>query len=184
VKLSQAIADWLFERIGLDVGLTGDLLEERARGRSALWYWNQVALAMLVGVWSVVRHRKADAFRVVAMGFALEYLAILAWALYGFRVPDLSIEQWLIQSLGALLIGVSIGWLIADREYPLPTVILFVICISIWFLGRDLAWVRLMIESIDRPMFRPEIVMFFLTFVSQDVGLVIGGALAPHRKRS
>jgi hypothetical protein len=159
-------------------------MEERARGRSALWYWTQVALAMLVGVWSVVRNHKADTFRVVAMGFALEYLAILAWALYGFHVPDLSMEQWLIQSLGAVLIGLLIGWLIADREHPLPSVILFAICISIWFLGRDLSWVRLLITSVDRPMFRPEIAMFFLTFVSQDVGLVIGGALVSQRKRT
>jgi hypothetical protein len=36
----------------------------------------------------------ADIFRVVTMGFALEYLVILVWSLYGFRVPDLSIEQW------------------------------------------------------------------------------------------
>jgi hypothetical protein len=184
VKLSQAIADWLFERIGIDVGLTGDLSEERARGRSAIWYWTQVAMAVLVGVWNVVRHRKADAFRVVAMGFALEYLAILLWDLYGFRVPELSLEQWAIQSFGALLIGVLIGWLIADREHPLPTVILFTICISIWYLGRDLSWVKLLIASVDRPMFRPEIVMFSLTFVSQDVGLVIGGVLAPRRKQT
>ncbi len=91
MKLSQAVADRLFERIGLDVGLTGDLQEERARGRSALWYCTQIPMAVLVGVWNVVRDHKADAFRVVAMGFALEYLAILLWAVYGFRVPELSI---------------------------------------------------------------------------------------------
>jgi hypothetical protein len=174
----------LFKRAGLDVGLTGDLLEERACGRSALWYWSQVAIAMLAGVWNFVRNHKGDAFRVVAMGFALVYLAVLAWNLYGFRVPDFSIEQWALQSFGVLLIGILIGWLIADREHPLPTVILFAICISIWFLGRDLSWIRLLIASVDRPMFRPEIVMFFLTFVSQDVGLVIGGALVRPRKRS
>lgn len=184
MKSSQAVTHWLFERFDVDVGLTGDLLEERALGRSALWYWTQVAIAMFVGIWNVVRHHKAHAFRVVAMGFALEYLAILLWGLYGFHVPEFSIEQWLIQSLGALLIGVLIGWLIADREHPLPTAILFAICVSIWFLGHDLFWVRLLIASADRPMFRPELVMFFVTFFSQDVGLVIGGALAPHRKRS
>lgn len=184
MKLSEAVADWLFERIGADIGLRGDLLEERARGRSALWYWTQVAMAVLVGVWNVVRHHKADALRVVAMGFALEYLVILAWNLYGFRVPDLSIEQWALQSFGVLLTGILIGWLIADREYPLPTVILFAICISIWFLGRDLFWVKLLIASIDRPMFRPEIVMFFLAFFSYDLGLVIGGALVNPRKRT
>jgi hypothetical protein len=184
VKISQAIADRLFERMGLDVGLTGDLLEERARGRSALWYWIQVAMAILAGIRSVVRNHKADVFRVVAMGFALVYLTTVLWNLYGFRVPELSIEQWVIQSFGVLAIGIFIGWLIADREHPLPTVMVFAIIVSIWFLGHDLFWVRLLIASVDRPMFRPDVAMFFLTFFSQYVGLVIGGALVRPRKRT
>ncbi|HEX3878038.1 MAG TPA: hypothetical protein VHW24_13690 [Bryobacteraceae bacterium] len=184
MKLSQAIANCLLDRGGLDVGLRGDLLEERARGRSALWYWRQVAVAILAGVWSGARDHKVDVLRVLTMGFALEYLVILIWSIYGFRVPYLSTEQWAIQSLGVLILGVLIGWLIADREQPLPTVIMFVICESLWFLGHDLSWVKLLVASVDRPMFRPDIVEFFMAFVLQNVGLVIGGMLVRQRKEA
>jgi hypothetical protein len=118
------------------------------------------------------------------MGFALEYLVILIWSIYGFRVPYLSTEQWAIQSLGVLILGVLIGWLIADREQPLPTVIMFVICESLWFLGHDLSWAKLLVASVDRPMFRPDVVQFLMAFVLQNVGLVIGGMLVRQRKEA
>ncbi len=43
MRSSHAVAIWLFERLGLDVALTGDLLEECQRGRSAIWYWRQAS---------------------------------------------------------------------------------------------------------------------------------------------
>jgi hypothetical protein len=183
VKSSQAIANWLFDLIGLDVALTGDLLEEREHGRSKIWYWRQVLVALCVGIRDAVRNHKVDALRVVAMGFAMQYLVIFLWTLYGFRVPDLSLEQWMIQSWGSLLTGVLIGWLIADREHPIPTVILFVICSVIWFLGRDLFWVKMLVQSMDRPMFRPDLIMYFMTLFSEAAGLVIGGILVRPRKQ-
>ena len=48
MKSSQAIANWLFERVGLDVALSGDLLEERERRRSAIWYSRQVLIAAIL----------------------------------------------------------------------------------------------------------------------------------------
>jgi len=36
MRSSHSIAAWLFERMGIDVALTGDL-EECARGRSVMW---------------------------------------------------------------------------------------------------------------------------------------------------
>ena len=39
----------MFDRLDLDSALAGDLLEERARGRSALWYWRQVVIASMPG---------------------------------------------------------------------------------------------------------------------------------------
>jgi hypothetical protein len=184
MKSSQAIANWLFERVGFDVALTGDLLEERERRRSAICYWRQVLIAVCVGIWDAIRTHKVDALRVVAVGFAMQYLVIFLWARASFNVPDLSLEQWMIQSWGVLLMGVLIGWLIADREYPVATVILFVICLAIWFLGRDLFWVRMLVASIDRPMFRPDLVMYFMTLFSHAAGLAIGGMLVRPRKPS
>jgi hypothetical protein len=182
MKSSQAIANWLFDRVGLDVALTGDLLEERGCMRSALWYWRQILIGVCVGIRDALRTHKVDALRVVAVGFAMQYLGIFLWARASFNVPDFSLEQWMIQSWGVLLVGVMIGWLIADREHPLPTVILFMSCMSIWFLGSDLFWVKMVVASVDRPTFRPEIVLFFMTFFSENAGLLIGGMLVRPRK--
>jgi hypothetical protein len=114
MKSSQAIANWPFESVGLDVALTGDLLEERKRRRSAIWYWRQVLIGMCVGIWDAIRNHKVDALRVAVVGFAMQYLVIFLWARATFNVPDLSLEQWMIQSLVVLLVGVLIGWLIAE----------------------------------------------------------------------
>src|SRR5215475_7240217 len=51
MRTSRAIAVWLFDRLDLDSALFGDLLEERARGRSAFWYWRQVVIAMCLVIW-------------------------------------------------------------------------------------------------------------------------------------
>jgi hypothetical protein len=51
MRSSHATAVWIFERLGLDVALAGDLLEERARGRSTTWYRRQVLFAICTGIW-------------------------------------------------------------------------------------------------------------------------------------
>ena len=178
----KSTAHWLLERMGLDAALTGDLLEERERGRSAIWYWRQVLVAVCVAIRDAVRNHKADSFRVAAIGFAMQYLVIFLWALYGFHVPDLSLEQWVIQFCGPLLTGVLIGWLIADREHPVPTVMLFTICVIIWYLGSDFFWVKMLVASVNRPMFRPDLVMYFMTMSSEASGLIIGAMLVRPRK--
>lgn len=75
----DAFSFWLFEYLGLDVALAGDLLEERERGRSAIWFWRQVTIAVCVAVWAPIRDHKLMALRAVAAGFATEYLFIFAW---------------------------------------------------------------------------------------------------------
>jgi len=55
VKSSQppALATWLVEHLipgSRNEALAGDLLEQFGRGRSALWYWRQVLVAILVGL--------------------------------------------------------------------------------------------------------------------------------------
>lgn len=51
MRSSHAAANWIFERMGLAVALAGDLLEERAAGRSVVWYWGQVLIAIWLALW-------------------------------------------------------------------------------------------------------------------------------------
>jgi uncharacterized membrane protein YidH (DUF202 family) len=55
----------------------------------------------------------STSLRVVAAGFEMQYLAIFLWDRASVNVPELSDDQWMIQSCGVLLVGVSIGCLIA-----------------------------------------------------------------------
>lgn len=55
MKSSQppALATWLIEHLipgSRNEALAGDLLEQFGQGRSALWYWRQVLVAILVGL--------------------------------------------------------------------------------------------------------------------------------------
>lgn len=54
------IAAWMLEHLtfgGKNEALTGDLLEEFRRGRSVIWYWRQVLVAIVVAVARVLRQQ-------------------------------------------------------------------------------------------------------------------------------
>ena len=63
MRSSRETTVWIFERLGLDVALAGDLLEERACGRSAIWYWRQVLIAIWIDIWVAIRDHKVLAVR-------------------------------------------------------------------------------------------------------------------------
>ncbi|HEX4065242.1 MAG TPA: hypothetical protein VHZ09_04395 [Acidobacteriaceae bacterium] len=70
--------------------LSGDLLEERQRGRSVAWYWRQVCWAIAVGVFSRLRD------------FALPLMFCAAWAsLY---------PTWNYLSQAVLALAMPAGW--------------------------------------------------------------------------
>ncbi len=57
---SPRAAVWVLEHLvpgGSDPGLTGDLLEELAEGRSTRWLWAQVGLAVLAGYGRMLRRQ-------------------------------------------------------------------------------------------------------------------------------
>jgi hypothetical protein len=79
----------MLERLGLDVALAGDLLEERARARSAIWYWRQVLIAILIGIWGAIRDHKVLALRAVATGCAANSVwTFLWWKFLHFGADD------------------------------------------------------------------------------------------------
>jgi hypothetical protein len=69
----------MFDRLDLDGALAGDLLEERARGRSKVWYWRQVLIAIWTGIWSTVFAHKVLALRAVATGCAVNGVWLFLW---------------------------------------------------------------------------------------------------------
>jgi hypothetical protein len=79
------VATWLLARLGsryYSESLAGDLIEEYQQGRGRIWYWRQVAMAILVArigrlrttVWTIADSLIA-AFAMIALG-----VGTLTWA--------------------------------------------------------------------------------------------------------
>jgi hypothetical protein len=186
MRSSRATTVWIFERLGLDVALAGDLLEERARGRSAIWYWRQVLIAIWIDIWVAIRDHKVLAVRAVAMGVAINYLFNFLWwrYLYPLLSPMLSmvtVEGWGIQMVMMLLMQAAVGWVVArtHRAYQVPFVFLFLICDVLWYAQRNFAW---LLGSIDQPEFRLYVVWYFTNSFMLTVGVLLGGILGAGPK--
>jgi hypothetical protein len=196
MRSSHSIAVWLLERLGLDVALTGDLLEERARGRSVIWYWRQVLIAIWTGTWGAVLDHKVLALRAVATGCATNYFL---WFLYLRFLqplmplgPTSSARSW-ITNLSFILLTQSVtGWVVArtHRAHPIPMVSVFAIWLVLWSLvsGIDLSYVRmLLVDSFDQPRFRPYLARYltgvFVPILAVVTGLLLGGIVGARPKR-
>jgi ABC-type phosphate/phosphonate transport system permease subunit len=178
MRSSHAIAIWLFERLGLDVALVGDLLEECSGGRSAIWYWRQVLIAVWIGIWVAIRDHKVLALRAVAIGFATEFLFIFLWDFLGPDLPMFSVMQWIIQ------LSVT-GWVVArtHRAHQVPTVLVFLICVFFFYVSYSFSWARiLLVGSINNSRFRPYLAMYLMTIFMATVGVLLGGILAGPKK--
>jgi hypothetical protein len=185
MRSSHALAIWLFERLGLDVALLGDLLEECSGGRSAIWYWRQVLIAVWIGIWAAIRDHKVLALRAVAIGFATEFLFIFLWDSLGPDLPMFSVMQWIIQLSVTLLTQAATGWVVArtHRAHQVPMVLLFLICVFFFYVSYSFSWARiLLVGSINDPRFRPYLAMYLITIFTATVGVLLGGILAGPKK--
>jgi hypothetical protein len=185
MRSSHAFTVWLFEYLGLDTALVGDLLEERELGRSAIWYWCQVLIAVWAAVWCPIRDHKVLALRAVATGFATEYVFIFAWKYLSPDGPDLplvSIVSVIVNLSLVLLTQMAAGWVVArtHRQHQIPMVFAYLICCLLWFFGPQLFWVREMLVDWDRidPKAHPYLAYFFLTVLLTVVGILLGSILA------
>jgi hypothetical protein len=129
MRSSHAITVWIFDRLDLDGSLAGDLLEERARGRSIVRYWRQVLIAIWTGIWSFVFSHKLLALRAVATGCAVNGVWLFLWTKYvhlGLPSSPPNTKLVLMESIACLLIilltqtvqaGLWLG-LIAQPQFP------------------------------------------------------------------
>jgi hypothetical protein len=121
VRSSYAIAAWIFELVGLDDGLAGDLLEERTRGRSRIWYWRQVLIAILISIYRAIRAHKGLALRAVATGCGINSLWILLVNFLHPWVPPftvMSINPSNHPLVMVVLTQVATGWILVRTHRP------------------------------------------------------------------
>jgi hypothetical protein len=176
---------WLLEHGGLDTALAGDLLEERARGRSIIWYWRQLLMAVGIGSWNAIRHHKVLALRAVAIGCAMEWVFAFIWDHWVPDFPMFSISQWIVQMCAALFTQTLVGWVIArtHRAQQVPMVLLFLFCFLSWYLYGILSWsITLVRYSIPGTRFLAYIAIFSMTALMMTIGILLGGVIAPFKK--
>jgi hypothetical protein len=89
--------------------LLGDIAEE-SRRRSRLWYWSQIAAAIVVGSWRDVRKHPSLAVRAVATG-------LVTLTIYFTIVAAIAQVMWVLANGGYYLAGY---WLTLPRG-PLPS---------------------------------------------------------------
>jgi hypothetical protein len=181
---SHALAVWLFERLDVDTALAGDLLEECARGRSAIWYWRQVLIAIWIGIWSTIFDHKLLALRAVATGCAVNGVWLFLWLRFlhlGLPAPPPDSKQLLIQSMACLsiilLTQTVTGWIVArtHRAHAIPMVVALVVWLVFWYIAGTVAGTE--------PRFLPHFV-WYLTPISVEVaGLFLGGVIGGRPKR-
>ena len=193
MKSSHAITAWLFECLSLDGALNGDLREERESGRSAVWYWKQVVIAVCVGTWGTIRDHKVLALRAVVTGFAMEYLVgyfytSIFWLMhrFHFKYPaPLSLGDWAMQLSLILLAQGATGWVVAraHRAHQVQMVFAFLIGLILWMAYVDLSFTaRAFINSIDQPRFRPYLALHLVSVFTMIFAVLLGGILARPRK--
>ena len=189
MRFSQVPVVWILERLALDSSLTGDLLEERARGCSTIWYWRQVLIAMWTGVWSAILDHKILALRAVATGCAVNALWLFLWSRF-LHIGLTSTPEISFESIASLLIilftQVATGWVVArtHRAHAVPMVFLFVFWLVTWYVAGSLSDARrLLVNSIDQPRFRAYLAWYLMPISIEVVGLLFGGVVGAQPKR-
>jgi hypothetical protein len=97
MRLPPAVPTWLAQRLVSNHALLGDLVEQFESGRSTLWYWRQVLLAIVAVFSQDIRAHKLLATRAVLTALATWYCF---WWLYDLSVvltlspPDLDSFQY------------------------------------------------------------------------------------------
>ena len=176
MRSSHAIAAWLFERLGLDGALAGDVLEERTRGRSTIWYWKQVLIAIWIGIWGAIFGHKVLALRALATGCAVNALWLFLWSKFlhlGLPVSPPDTKRSMIESVACLLIilltQTLTGWIVArtHRAHAIPMVVVFVTWLVLWYMGGTL--------SGNEPRLPPHLAWYLTPITTEVVGLLIGG---------
>jgi len=191
MRSSHGIAAWLFDRLDLDVALSGDLLEERERGRSAIWYWRQVVIAVWVGIWGAIRDHKVMALRAVATGFAMEYFFLFLWEYQsvlfkGHGLPLISIVMWIGNLSLVLLTQTTTGWVVARTHgaHHIPMVLMFLTCFFPWYFGPQLFWAIKMLVDWDHidPAVHPYVLYTLVSNFLTVVSVLFGGILARPKR--
>jgi hypothetical protein len=81
------LATWLLQRFGAKEALVGDLVEQYQRGRSGVWYWRQVVIAIVAGIVAEVRYHPWFTVRAMLLGWTLRWIGKTPYAVGMLDTP-------------------------------------------------------------------------------------------------
>jgi hypothetical protein len=182
------IATWLLQHFGSSPNndaVIGDLNERYRRGRSGVWYWRQVLLAIVVSVFKEVWNHKILTLRAIVVGSA-----VFVVSRYGFRLTWellFALASWsrfwrhnwitiAIQIPEVLLSGVLAGWLVARLHRQSQKAM--VLAYAAYFAGAQIMWLLPEWLRFRSYPFISEISFITLT----TVGILVGGGVFSSRR--
>jgi hypothetical protein len=184
-----ALATWLLEHLSSGPrtkSLLGDLIEEYGHGRSRIWYWRQVLVAIVVSFCKEIRAHSLLALRAVAIGWAVWFIYehFLAGWMIGLLSPLEYRIPFAFAPVGGLLwwmIWLSVrtfsGWLVGRLHGPHRTTMVLVFAISVLLSkGRILPFTfRLVGEVFDNPRYLSAIIGDLAGVILPPICVLIGG---------
>jgi hypothetical protein len=147
------IASWILHRFGArpdNDAIAGDLLEQYQHGRSRLWYWREIIVAILTGAWSEARQHRLSLLVAIAMAWILdfvwqkvmtplEYSVIVRYVIGGqARLDQIAWVGFLIEAP----LAVAMGWTTARfaQRCRIPAVFGLAVCgllVSTWTIWKN-----------------------------------------------
>jgi hypothetical protein len=178
------LAMWLLWRFGVpqrNESLLGDLIEERAAGRSALWLWGQTAAAIADAVARDLRDHWVLALRAMGTGWFASFLFAFIWERvppleWWWRIPESILTALLFLALFAGIVIVwplACGWIVAQTHRAQSAAMVLAYAASVALCA---PWVRVQCQLID-PADRS------LWLGCLNVLLVLSGGLLPGLRR-
>jgi hypothetical protein len=120
---------WLLDRFGVDESVTGDLVEQLARGRSQAWFWRQALGAVVLAVYRDCRMHPFLVARSLLLGLVAWSASTLLWIsegqsfniwiwqimfdAFGLHRLMLALAVSMIDVLLSVPVWFAIGWLTA-----------------------------------------------------------------------
>jgi hypothetical protein len=146
------IAQWILIHFGCSPNnavVVGDLNERYRQGRSRIWYWSQILIALIVAFIEDIWRHKFFALRAVIVGMI--FLHLIAGMLFpsfgrlivGFLLATVSADGqlplwiYIAFALVACLTGVASGWLTRrfHRDHERTAMLLYTLSVVLYLVG-------------------------------------------------
>jgi len=208
VSRPPRLAAWALKHFGCaedNDAVLGDLAERYARGKTAVWYWRQVVVAIVASAFNDIRNHKLLTLRALIIGWAIfyplgalsfdalalaektwspefVYSAIAAWTPWWTQqqFTDFYWNSDLVAgSCMMLAIGVIPGWIVAriHRLHGRSPLLLFSLTVLLSWI--NYAWTASASDIGASPYWEA---YFWMNNSLQAAGVVIGGLLIRQPK--